>query len=242
MISACATASAGLRLIAEAAPSAEIWHNCSLEKLRVRSPRSHGDDGRKNHFVEGETEMIESDPVFVGYLAKIIEPRPEWLKAPAVDDICSVSECISKAPANRWQAWKHNEYGFYESQDDAWSVIASEARRYDMFAFEALCFRGLDGRIDSAKLACVAGQIPVDFEFLGFDIVTRSGDASMECSPLSCNRVAESIATNSHCLIASEELAIEALQMISAPGFGAEPGPYYLFKVYRQVRKVSPRE
>ena len=185
---------------------------------------------------EAMPKMTSPQTVFAGFLAKQVEPRPAWLSAPAVQDICSVSECISKAPEDRLLAWKHNEYGFYDSLDDARSVITGEEARLDMFAYEILLLRGLEGRVDPVALVPAAGSVPVDFEFLGYDIVTRSEGAPVECSPLSCNRVAEQVPTNLHCLVASEAEALDALLMICAPGFGAEPGPYYLVKVFRQPR------
>jgi len=172
--------------------------------------------------------MTDSECVFVGYLAKTVEPRPDWLRAPGVLDICSVSDCISKTPGDPLRAGRQNAFGFCDSLDEARSVIPAEDQRIDLFAFEFLPLRGMDGRLDAAALAGVAGTVPPDFEFLGYDIVTRSGGTAVECSPLSCNRVAETIPTNSHCLVDGEEQALKALAVISAPGYGAEPGPYYL--------------
>ena len=175
-------------------------------------------------------------PVFVGFLAKAVESRPEWLHVPAVQDICSVSECISAAPADRISFWTHNALGFYDSLGDAAAVTKDETGRYDWFAYEFYQIRAVDGRIEPDVIPAAPGSVPADFQFIGHDIVTRSSGAHVECSPLSCNRVAETVSTNEHCLIDQEDRAEQALLTISMPGFAAEPGPYYLAKVYRQTR------
>ncbi len=64
----------------------------------------------------------------------------------------------------------------------------------------------------------------------GFDVVTFFAGNAPECSPLSYNRLAQEIATNAHCLLASFE---EAYEKISAGALKvAEPGPYRIFAVY----------
>jgi len=45
---------------------------------------------------------------------KTVVGRPEGLKAPSVDDIYSVSNCISPDFADWINAWKHNGYRFFD--------------------------------------------------------------------------------------------------------------------------------
>jgi hypothetical protein len=64
----------------------------------------------------------------------------------------------------------------------------------------------------------------------GFDVVTFYAKNAPECSPLSCNSMAEELPTNSHCLFDSFE---EAERNLSNGVFkDAEPGPYRIFAVY----------
>lgn len=150
--------------------------------------------------------------------------------------ICSVSECISKAPDNRISFWTHNALGFCESLSGTAAVITENAARYDWFAHELCLCRAIDGAIEPEIVPATPGGVPTDFELTGSDIVTRFAGAHGECSSLSCHRVAETRSTNSHCLIDGEDRAIQVLWMMSAPGSGAEPGPYDLIKVFRQRR------
>ena len=63
----------------------------------------------------------------------------------------------------------------------------------------------------------------------GFDIVSFSGQTSAECSPLSCNHLAQELAVNKHCLIESIQ---EAKQYLQSGHFkDCEPGPYRIFEV-----------
>jgi hypothetical protein len=64
----------------------------------------------------------------------------------------------------------------------------------------------------------------------GFDVVTFYAGNSPECSPLSCNGLADTIPTNQHCLIESFEDAKAALD--GGEFNNSEPGPYRIFAVY----------
>jgi hypothetical protein len=173
-------------------------------------------------------------PIFAGFFPKATQPRPDWLKVDSVEEIASVSDCISAAPPNWIQHWTHNALGFYDSQAAAEAILEGAAAGYDLYAYEMFPFHCLDRKVESVPVERPAGRVPPDFDFLGYDIVTRSTGSFFECSPLSCNHVAQDYATNAHCLLDDEALAYQALLAMSEPGSGVEPGPYYLFKVYRK--------
>src|SRR5215207_4424603 len=59
--------------------------------------------------------MVRSTMMPVGYMAKQVIPRPEWLQAQQVVDIYSVSSCMSKNFADYIKFWKHNGYWFFDS-------------------------------------------------------------------------------------------------------------------------------
>ena len=48
------------------------------------------------------------ESILIGYFPKKIALRPDWIKNSVVEDIYSVSECISKGPDNWIDMWKHN--------------------------------------------------------------------------------------------------------------------------------------
>lgn len=59
-----------------------------------------------------------------GYMAKRISKKPDWLSAPNVDDILSVSACVSEDFADYTNHWKHNSFWFFDSPE----IIASLAK------------------------------------------------------------------------------------------------------------------
>ncbi len=48
-------------------------------------------------------------------MAKRVVSTPDWLKANEVQDIYSVSGCISKDFADYIKFWKHNDYWLFDS-------------------------------------------------------------------------------------------------------------------------------
>jgi hypothetical protein len=172
--------------------------------------------------------------VLVGYFPKITHPGLEWLGNQSVLEICSVSNCISVSPEDWISHWKHNEFGFYDSEEIAQAVIGESEKRFDLYAYKLYPFRCLQGK---TELIPVIGEdlnpLAEDYVFLGFDIVTKSSSDFFECSPLSCNAGASEYPVNRFCLISTKELARQALSSICTKGT-YEPGPYFLFEVYRR--------
>ncbi len=52
-----------------------------------------------------------------GYMAKRVEKSPDWLGAPYVDDIYSVSSCVSRGFADYINYWELNGYWLFDSPD-----------------------------------------------------------------------------------------------------------------------------
>jgi hypothetical protein len=172
------------------------------------------------------------EPVFVGFFPKITRPGSEWLGNPAAREIASVSACISEGPPGWIDHWKHNRHGFYDAEKLAEQVAGPDRAGYDLYAYRLFPFRCIGDKIESAPVDGV-GRAPEDYAFLGYDVVTRSTADFFECSPLSCNAAARHYPVNEFCLLAGRETALHVLQEISRDG-GYEPGPYYLFEVYRK--------
>jgi hypothetical protein len=53
--------------------------------------------------------------IAAGYMAKRVAQRPEWLKAPNVRDIYSVSGYMSPLFADYVGYWRHNSYWLFDS-------------------------------------------------------------------------------------------------------------------------------
>ena len=173
-----------------------------------------------------------------GYMAKRVVRRPDWIKAPKVDDVYSVSGCVSEYFADYIKYWRHNGYWFFDSPE----IIKSLAREHAIdlgdcrfFYYEVFEEEFNDDkerwelfRPDEGFKTSVV--IPARKHLEGYDVVTFSVHTSPECSPLSCNSIAETIETNRHCLFASFD---EAKAHVEGHDFDdSEPGPFRIFAVY----------
>jgi hypothetical protein len=75
--------------------------------------------------------------------------------------------------------------------------------------------------------------LPDDFQSVGFDVVSiENGSAGFGHSPLSCNHMAQEIATKENCLLDDLNLAKQTAKTFSH-GY-VEPGPYFVVEVLRQ--------
>jgi hypothetical protein len=172
----------------------------------------------------------------VGYLAKRVAEKPESLDAPQVADIFSVSNCISDNFANYIEYWKHNGYWLFDSpqilrglaKDHAISLEGTSLFYYEAYALE---FNGQSWRpIHAESSITTRVSPPVHKKLEGFDVVSFFAGNAPECSPLSCNSLAEKVPTNSHCLLESFD---EAERYLDGGVFErGEAGPYRIFAVY----------
>jgi hypothetical protein len=169
-----------------------------------------------------------------GYFSKRILPRPEWLEARAVREICSVSECMSPGAPNWIERWLHNGLGWFNRRADALVVIPPACEHeYRLFAYRIHpeVFTGGE-RIPLVLPQDVhAEPIPGTFRRLGFDCANRSMPdvLGLECSPLSCNAMAAEFETNEFCLFPTFEQAAAGAERFSREQ--PEPGDYYLIEV-----------
>jgi hypothetical protein len=71
-----------------------------------------------------------------GYLAKAITQDPVGLELHGIREVCSVSHCISPTATKWFATWRHNDFGWFNSVDEAWAVVAEADRpRYRLFAY-----------------------------------------------------------------------------------------------------------
>jgi hypothetical protein len=175
----------------------------------------------------------------IGYFPKRTMTRPDWLKAAGVDEICSVSTCISPAPDGWIDHWRHNEKWFYDNQELARDIVPDgEKAAFEMYAYKLYAVQFDEGR----ELALVIPKLDIEpwgnsFERLGVDVVSKSVAATFECSPLSCNGMAEHIAANRYCLFDGADEAFRHAAKFEAEG--CEPGPYFIVEVWREVMDLS---
>jgi hypothetical protein len=171
----------------------------------------------------------------VGYMAKRVSKRPDWFQAANVIDIYSVSGCVSDF-ADYINYWKHNGYWLFDSPEVIRRLAAEHALGLDgtcLFYYEAH-EKEFDGEswhaYEPEPSVPTNVTLPSKKHLEGFDVVTFYAKGHPECSPLSCNSLAERLRTNSHCLFPSFE---EAKTNINSGGFTkCEPGPYRIFSVY----------
>jgi hypothetical protein len=188
----------------------------------------------------------ELDMTPAGYMAKRVYTKDDWLEArkekvflkaaPQVMDVYSVSSCISEDFADYISFWKHNGYWFFDSPEVIKSVAKENSIPLDgtsLFYYEVheMEFDGERWGPWSPEPSFPTNVArPVSKQLEGFDVVTFHVKTSPECSPLSCNSMAEKVRTNAHCLFESFD---EAEKNLNHGVFkNAEPGPYRIFSVY----------
>ncbi|MEJ2708725.1 MAG: hypothetical protein P8074_14010, partial [Anaerolineales bacterium] len=141
------------------------------------------------------------EPIFVGFFPKRTQPAPTEFNSGTIREIANVAECISPGPEGWIQHWKHNPGGFFDTQELATQVIENNPEEYDLYAYKVFPLRCKDGEIEAISIAKAPEWIPKDYHFLGYDIVTKSQADFFECSPLSCNYLANDYKVNQFCLI-----------------------------------------
>ena len=176
--------------------------------------------------------------ISVGYMALRVQARPDWLRASHVVDVYSVCGCcISKHFAKWINFWRHNGWWWFDSPE----IIRDVSREHgiDLAGTTLFFYEAYELEFDENDRTWLPYKpeatfktnvaVPVEKTFVGYDVVTFSCRNSAECSPLSCNRMAEEIRTNEHCLLESFE---DAKRYLEAGMFDkTEPGPFRIYNV-----------
>ena len=189
---------------------------------------------------------------FLGYCLKEAIPRPEWLKDPRVQRICSISECMSKRPPNWIHRWNFNRVWCYDKIETAYTDVVDRDR---FFIFAYIYFPlwfDPDGTVFPAAAECVFGArfptfgkatLTPEFRFLGYDIIgidniTKESlhdplrSATFSHSPLSCNHCSVDHPINENCLLTNWSDAVHAAHRFALDQ--PEPGPYVIIGVYER--------
>ena len=170
------------------------------------------------------------DSVFLGFCAK------RKITAPfsgQVRQIASVSECLSKRPADWVKRWDFNRATCWNTETAAWACVPAQSKPdFRLFAYRVVTSRPLDDLFPTDLPALPQEPELLPYDRIGYDIVERNSAMGMlgfGCSPLSCNGMAEDIPVNEFCLLDNLESALAAAQRfdIEQP----EPGPYLVIEV-----------
>lgn len=191
--------------------------------------------------VEGDLkEWTPADLRTVGYFAKQARPRPEWLHAPRVEWVCSVSNCgcCAGSPAGWIDHWLHNAFWVFDSLPLLERVLppgeAAAFLRYGLRTLPVEFHLDADTGIVVERALDLAPTrpepIPAHFVRLGYDLCARSTGHDLESSPLSCNYCAAETPTNRWCLIDSFIDAVKVAREFARRE--PEPGPYVLIEVW----------
>lgn len=178
-----------------------------------------------------------------GYMFKKVAKKPSWLKTDSVKDIYSVSSCVSEDFDDYWiNEWKHNGYWLFNSPE----IMKAIAKKKDInLAKMQLFFYEVSEQQwneDEQKWEDYLPEesfetevkLPQESRLEGFDIVSFLTKTAVECSPLSCNHLAQSIKVNEHCLL---ETYLEAVDLLNSGKLeDCEPGPYRIFKIHSVIR------
>jgi len=172
----------------------------------------------------------------VGYMAKRSCSKPKGFQTASVVNIYSVSSCVNDDFADYIKFWKHNGYWFFDSPEILRDVALENSIDLSgttLFYYEVheMEYDGQQWRTFAREASIETSVKPPARKMLeGFDVVTFFAGNAPECSPLSCNGLANEIPTNCHCLLESFEAAESSLN--SGRFSEGEPGPYRIFAVY----------
>jgi len=170
-----------------------------------------------------------------GYMAKRVQ-KPEGFDMDQVAAVYSVSDCVNDNFADYVNFWKHNGYWLFDSPEIIRAVAHENSISLDgtlLFFYEIyeMQFDNVSWiPYDSEKSFKTNVFLPLAKALEGFDVVTFYAGNAPECSPLSCNGLADEIRTNMHCLFDSFDEAYTSLA--SGKFQNCEPGPYRIFAVY----------
>ena len=174
----------------------------------------------------------------IGYMYKTVAARSDWLKAPGVVDICSVSGCWSTDFADYINYWEHNGYWFFDApriienlaKDENIDLSGMTLFYYEAYEYEFDENTGTWSTFAAEPDSKTDVTAPTDKHLQGFDVVEFSCHTNPGCSPLSCNGLADKLPVNRHCLFDSFDEAKDALDR--GLFVNCEPGPYRIIAVY----------
>ena len=206
------------------------------------------------------------EPVLIGYFPKSISHEP---RMQGVEEICSVSGCISPGPGGWINLWRHNDFAVYDTERLAESVVADAFQivvepepaarppwkvtlcqdpfpNGQLLAYKIFPVRYRPDGEEPIEVTGVAPEPLSDrYQRLGYDAVICEGGCYLGfgCSPLSCNGRASYLPINAHCLLENADEAHRwARKLAASGGQEGEPGSYVVIEVWRRSGPPLDRE
>jgi len=173
------------------------------------------------------------DLTLVGYFLKgtSLPSGCDWLPSSVVE-ICNVSHCHNPPPWGWIDKWWHNDFGFFNSRDDARTIFGNPPQGYRLFGYRLLSVRFDEERREPYTIPQLSVEPLSDrFVSLGFDVTSKS-DSHFECSPLSCNGMANEVPVNRSCLLDTLSEAESFAERCAREQ--PEPGQYFVVEVLRE--------
>ena len=174
----------------------------------------------------------------IGYMYKRAFRQQGLLEMLKVEDLYSVSDCLAEPFADYSPFFRHNGHGLFDSPAVMRALAAELSISLEDLAL--FYYEAHEAQYDEEQARWIPitpeASLPTDVEpptartLEGFDVVTWNSGAGAECSPLSCNGIAEEVPTNMHCLLPSLEAAVQAIE--SGKFANSEPGPFRIIAVY----------
>jgi hypothetical protein len=155
-----------------------------------------------------------------GYLYKTIAIGDNIVSNPAVHDVYSLAGCISGDFGDYMPHSLHNGYWLFDTPE-AMEQLAEKLgillTGMKLFFYRIYPYQWNEDRktweeFEAFAARPTAVREPPSPTSEGFDVVSYSGKTSPECSPLSCNGLAQTAKVNSHCLFESLDEAKGALE------------------------------
>lgn len=170
-------------------------------------------------------------------MAKFVSSPSGWMTSNRVEKVFSVSAHLSKDFCDWIDHWLHNGYWLFDDPALIQKIASekgidlSDATWFFYEAFEEQFTPDLGWQSIAADSSfALAVMRPEPLFLAGYDVVTYSCGNAAECSPLSCNHLADEIEVNEFCLIPTFE---NAFQVVAAGRFNhSEPGPYRIVAVH----------
>ncbi len=171
-------------------------------------------------------------------MRKRVVDAPEWMGAPRVRGVFSISGCVSPSFGDYTACWKHNGYWFFDHPgtiDEVARALGEDIGGTTLFYHELFpqqfdeATRGW-GPVHPAAGLATEVVVPQAKALQGYDVVTYMDGACPGCSPLSCNGLAATIETNERCLFETLDAARGALD--AGAFVNSEPGPFRIVAVH----------
>ncbi len=185
---------------------------------------------KQNVITSVNINLMENGMISVGYMVKRILNVPKGFENTDIVAIYSVSGCMSNDFAYYIEFWKHNGYWFFDSpqiiqqiaKEHSIDLTGTKLFYYEVYNLEF--HEDTEWKSFEPEASFITDiEKPSLKNLEGYDVVTFSCGNSAECSPLSCNGLADTIPVNKHCLLSSFD---EAHQLLEHGKFQhSEPGP-----------------